>query len=737
MLREIRLLGKGTDITGWTGAIDPGTSPYPWSNTPSKTLSQVWNNLSGGQVPYEREAAYNQDLYGPTHVMEFEPGPTLAIFTKLRFVWGMDYSQEGANEWWFPPDNAFGPTVSLITRNRDLSSYSTLYSYTFTTPGDDAYNTNTNTEFPTIKTFEHEITSHPEGGPWTLNDINHLAAGLSFSTSYGPNGKPYFVYRFNKFRAFYFALYVTLQDLGGYTRGVRHNASADLRMKRKARNAISVEVPAFEATKEIGETVNIAHTRGADPDNAGWGTRALDRRNAWITQRVYWPEQIKVVDEAYDLHDFNCEAWGAFRIPLAWTPELSGLAYLDQGGEFTLTRAQDAWSLRPGDGAALRVLEDYPNLSEDGLAIHEAGGEEQLTWNANLGDASWTSATSGGASFSSATVQPMADELGFSDSVLLTFGGTPGTASKSKTVALTAGDVVNLRVRVRNISNDDPDNKFLEAVLEDDSGNFWDEANRTWSASPVYNPIDASAPFGEVVFDQVPIVNTEDHHVRVGRFSSSFNTATFIIGLVNLTLGEEGTGMPLVTGASTITRIADVWEMDNSGAFTFWHRARGCAIVDWRPFWRAAELADATEKKIVRADHTGGAFDEVRFVAGTTVDKVVFERSDGGGSQTVEVEIRDAADAVLRLTRDYYVRTFVRWLDAAGWRQHAPYEALVGIAIFALDGTFVAYHEQTASWVAPDSETEDTMQFAGLHGWIRWFEVKRKPLSGTEATWRR
>jgi hypothetical protein len=40
---------------------------------------------------------------------------------------------------------------------------------------------------------------------------------------------------------------------------------------------------------------------------------------------------------------------------------------------------------------------------------------------------------------------------------------------------------------------------------------------------------------------------------------------------------------------------------------------------------------------IARADHSGGAFDEVRFVAGAT-DAIVFERSDTGGSKTVSVD---------------------------------------------------------------------------------------------------
>jgi hypothetical protein len=748
MLREIRLLGTGTDITGWTGSMDPGTSPYPWANTPSKTLSQIWNDLTSGTPtppPKERQCAYNWDIYGVTHAMTFVPGPTLALFTKLRFVWGMDYSQEGGNNWWFPPDNAAGPTVGLILRNRAQSGYLTPFSYTFTSPGDDAYNTNTNTEFPTIKTFEHSLLSHPEGGPFTLSDVNHLAAGLSFTVTNGPNGKPWDdPTRFQKFRAFYFALYLTVQDLGGYVRSVRHNASATLRLKRKARSTISMMIPVSNSTKEIGETVNIAHSRGADAEREGWGYKSLERRNGWLCQRTYWPEALSVKDECYDLHDFNCEAWGAFRIPIAWTPELSGMAYLDQGGEWTLTRDQDAWSLRPGDGAALRVLgtdtDDMPNLSEEGLAIHDGGDEEMALWNANLGGAGWSSATTGGASFTVQSNQPMADELGYYPSPLLSFSGTPGTASKWRTFSLTAGDTLSVRARVRNISVDTPLTKFLEAALYDTAGNYWNEATRTWDASPVYNPIASDSGFGETIFDQVPITSTDTYTIQLGRMSSAINTCTFIIGLISCFKNADGCGMPLVTLGLGFTRVADTFEMANDADFTFWHRDRGMAVVEFRPFWRAEDLPATTTKTVVRAVHEDGAYDwlHVSFGTGTAgADELIVERFDTAGTQTLALDILDASDATLRLTRNHYVRAFYRWLDADGWRKHAPYSVLIGYAVYNLDGTFVSYHETGATWEAPDASLEDVTRFTNLDGWIRWFEIKRAPLTGTEAVWRR
>jgi hypothetical protein len=62
---------------------------------------------------------------------------------------------------------------------------------------------------------------------------------------------------------------------------------------------------------------------------------------------------------------------------------------------------------------------------------------------------------------------------------------------------------------------------------------------------------------------------------------------------------------------------------------------------------------------------------------------------------------------------------------------------LIGYAIHDLDGTFVSYHENGATWLAPDASLEDEMHFSLLDGWIRWFEIKRAPLTGSEAVWRR
>jgi hypothetical protein len=756
MQREVRLEPKAT-VSAWSSSVYPATSPYPWLGTGSTTPHEAWGENKDVTPPDPEDGNGDKwvycwpDQYGLEHLVEFEQGPTLSLFTKVTLRTRFDTFQTGPNNWYYPPDNAYGPGLKFTIRNRakdgwiHAGGWSIGVDYSPAGPDltdKDAFNSKLSEGNPWSLTpwLEYSWTSHPEGGPWELEDINNLAAGVTFLHSNGPSGKPYDFTQgsFFKIRVPNFLVILTVQDLGGYVRSTRHNGSANLRMHRKARNTITLKLPAHEATKEIGETVHLAHARGSDAEGQGWGVKALERRSGWITQRTYWPENIQVHDIAYDLKDFNCEAWAAFRIPIAWTPELSGMAYLDRGGEFTMSRAQDGWSLRPGDGCALRVLDDYLNLSEEGLAIHSGGDEEIALYNFDPDETGWTTTdVAGDLVFTSETESYMVEELGYQESVLFTFGGNPTMGGKKTTFDLTAGDTVSVRVRVRNISVDDPNTKFLQAVLLEPGGKYWDEANRTWSVAPAYSDIPSDEGYGEVILDQVPDDGTGTYTLKVGRFSSAINSCAFVCALVSVQKNAPGCGMPLVTLDAPITRVGDVFEMDNAGASTFWHLARGMAIFEFRPFWRAADLPGATEKVIAKAYHSASATDTVYFTADTT-DQLVFDRFDGNvTTQTVAVDILDGNGAAIHVTRGHYLRVFVRWLDGDGWRDRPPYEAMIGYALYEEDGTFVSYGEATAVWSAPAAVTEDYFRFEGLDGWMRWFEVKRNPLTGSEAVWRR
>lgn len=782
MRRTIRLLPTAT-VTNVSGSsladVEPNGNPY--GGAPMVTLHDAWRDsafdfdettgpcgvgsfyLGGGP-----SALCTYGYFSPPQgfftgdglqVVSFEQPPTLVLFQRVKFSLRWDLAKLGGvlvNSWKFPPDVTAGPKAQLVLRKRDASGYN-FGPFTEVLNNDPVCNmsqANCGNEYMGALLLEWEMTGHPEGGPFTPDDMQagHLAAGVSFTTVSGQVPS----FDFHRMRSFHFFAEVDVQDLGGYTRNIQNNASHTLRMFRRARNSVFLTYPAVEAPDEVHDLANVSHPRGPGSQGKGWGDARLERRPTIVLSRICWPEQLKYVDEHYDRMDLATNMWGAFRIPLAWTPELSGFAYLDLGGEYVYVRDQDAWSLRPGDGVALRVLPHSLNLSEDGLSLQGPDDVELVLRSSNPDAAPWTS------SFVNVTVTnvegtSMVDELGFMSSPKLVFGssGSGGYTQNVGTVANASGILLSARCRVRNLSVDNPVTKFLQFGIRRDflvsavpTTQWWNFATRTWQASEIYEPIPADKAFGEVISDAIPADVTADaaptYFVKVGRFTGTVSTATFLAALVTLQKGKAGVGTPLITLGTTITRIADHLTPENISPFTVWHRDRGVAIFEWRPMFRAAAMTAGDKKTLANAKHTSGAYDRVWFEAAST-DKIIFERSDSGGTKNVEVEILDAADNPLKITRDHVLRVWASWLDGDGWREEAPRAIGVGVAVFLNDddATFVSYNEERAAGITPDGAIPDKVQFGRkdtadyLDGWLRTVEIKRNPLTGREAVWRR
>lgn len=784
MRRTIRLLPAATVTNIGTGAglsdMEPNGNPY--GGAAQISLHDAWRDSNWDYLAEGGDCGFGGGYLGagtigctyaycaphPTldsggiQTVSFEQPPTLVLFTRVKLVVTWDLAQLGsANEFKFPPANAFGPKLKLILRNRDGTTFSTNG---FDEVGEfDGSVCNMSQPscgifYSGVRTREWEMTGHPEGGPFTLDDMQagHFVAGVEYAMS----GPAVTGFDFHRMRSFHFYAEVDVQDLGGYTRNVQNNSGHALRMFRKARNTIFLTYPAVEAPDQVHDLANISHPSGPGSQGKGWGDARLERRPTIVLSRTCWPEQLKYVDEHYDRHDLACNFWGAFRIPLAWTPELSGLSYLDLGGEYVYTRDQDGWSLPPGDGVALRVLPNSLNLSEDGLAIQGPDDIERVLQSSNPNAAPWTNA------FTNVTVTnvegtSMVNELGYLSSPKLVFGsmGSGGYSQDVGAVDSASGILLNARCRVRNLSVDDPVTKFLQFGIRRDYlivllpvTEWWNFATRAWQSGEVYAQIPSDKAFGEVIADAIPadvLLATTDptYTVKVGRFTGTVSTATFVAALVSLQEGKAGLGTPLVTLGSTITRIASHFTLENVAPFTVWHRDRGLALVEFRPMFRADALAVGTKKTLLNADHTSSAYDRLWFEA-DTIDKIVFERFDASSSATVEVEVLDEAGAALKITRAHYLRVFCAWLDADGWREEAPRAIAVGVAVYLIDEdggepTFISYNENRSAGIVPNAETPDKVQFGRvgaadyLDGWFRNVEIRRNPLTGTEVVWRR
>lgn len=734
--------------------IDPGTSPYPSGNTPSLNLAEAWAD--------DLNNTYLYPVNGNKGIVKMAPAPTLALFTKVTLSIEWDYSQAGANQWFFPPDNAHGPRIRLILIGRDGSTEHVGSWVVAESVGGLPGNVNVNTMPGAFDLYEQtwELTSHPEGGPWSFDDVNELKCGIECSMSDGPTGRPWDPagVGFFKLRVVNFKAILDIQDLGGFVENVRRPASISTRFFRRSRAAISPLTFYDRAPALLGERVYFHHPRGPAVGGRGWGPRRLERRAGLTLKRVHFPETFKVQDEALDLRPFACLGWANYRIDGAWSPELQGLAFVDKGAAFTHARTQDGWSPRPGDGVLMRVLEDYPNLSEEGLACQGAGDESICLYDFDLMQTGWSTVGSSG-DFTAAqdTTVTMVEEQGYFSSAKLTYGAGGGTGGRARSLGVlpyNSGDLLHLWMSLKNTSVPTPGSQFAEWYLSRSGGGlpateYWDDTARTWTTTPTYNAFPSSTPYGRVIVDAIPLdaagaSSDPTYTIAVGRFSSSLTSVIFHAALVDAQHTDNtiaGARSPLVTLGSSIVRVADVHTIANASAAELWSYERGTAVFEGWPFWRAAVLPADAVKTLLHAQHATATYDALRFVAKTgSDDRIRFERAVSGET-TFQLDCPiDGID----ITRAHYFRAWARWLGADGWDQYAPYSVEVGYAVFLkADGSLVGSGSVVGALAYTGAVS--ARDFLGIgtdgasshfDGRVRMWETRRNPLHGVECVWK-
>jgi len=757
--REVILKAAGVWLDP-AGGINPGTSDYAVSSTPTMPLWEVWND-----DPAAFTFAYNWPTVTPEEIgATFEKPPTLARFNKVTLACGFDYSQQGPNAWWFPPDNAHGPGAALILRKRDLTTFlvgTGAAAHNFIVTDDNFVNINTGPTLLKPYALTWALTSHPEGGPWTLEDLTNLAVGVQFAVSNGPNGRAFDHTSpggFHKIRVPTLTVTLDIEDLGGDIENVRHSSSLTLRLMRRARQVITPGGLADKIPGDLGFRVYYSHPRGPAVGGGGWGRRRLERRAAQVLRRQILPETFRVQDEAFDLRPYACLGWAAYRIDGPWSPELQGLALLDKGRGFVHDRAQDGWSARPGDGVLMRVLEDYPNLSREGLAIAGGGDVASALRNYDLMAAGWaTVGSSGDFAVTADTTVYMAEEQGYLSSARLTYGAGGGRGGRRQdlgTFPRAAGDRLHVRVVVKNTSVPTPSTQFAEVSLVRTGGGlpadeYWDAATHAWTTTGTNNPIPSDEPFGEVVWDAIPcdapLASSDPTYLlAVGRFSADMGPVTIHGALVDVQHSDDsvaGARPPIVTLDAPITREPDEHRMPHVWGRELWVHERGAAVVEVRPWWRAVDLPADAVKPLLHAQHEADTWDALQFVPKTGSDDLVrFERGiSGEGTFQLDCPI-----VGLDLTRAHVLRAWVRWLGADGWRKWGPYSVEVGYAAFlAADGSLVQeasvlgrLSSEVAVPYARDYLGIGCDETRQLDGWVRMWETRRNPLHRLECVWR-
>jgi hypothetical protein len=758
MKRQIDLPAAAQTVLTGGSTVFPGSSGYINQNTPKQNLAVAWSD--GINSTYWASAA----VFGPTTGrVSFAPAPTLVTFTKITLRTAWDYGQGGANSWFFPPQNNHGPILTMHMLGRAGAQINgPSHQISGSDIGGMNVNFNTNPGVWKLHAMEWELLSHPEGGPFTLDDINALQTGVSLQThsiriADGSKKRPFQPTGFEQCRVPYFQVLIDVIDLGGFIENVRNSTSTSLRWFRRARNAIEPESFADRAIGNVGSRVYLSHPRGPSVGGNGWGKRRLERRSGLLLKRKILPESFKIRDEIFDLRAYQCLGWAAYRIDGAWSPEIQGLALVDKGEGYTHTRDQDGWSQRPGDGVLMRVIENYPNVSFHGLAA-QGGGDDSICFrNYTVIESGWSTVASSGEYTATTEAKVyLVEEQGFVQSAKLVYGPAGGQGGQEQnigTLPFASGDFLHLRIIIKNTSVPTPGSQNAEWGLRREGGGlgspqWWDDATRTWTTE-TNNAIPSDAPFGEVVVDAIPLdaggaSSDPTYHVRIGRFSADLLDVTFNAALVDIQHTDSttaGARTPIITLDAPVTRVEDVHRMVNgTGDNQLWDYTRGVAVVEIQPFWRADDLPTDQVRPLIHAFHETDSYDAIQFVAKTGSDDFIrFERAVSGEATFT----LDSPIPSLDITRAHVLRAWARWLGADGWTEYAPWSVEVGWAVLLeTDGSLVATGSalgvftfqgdvSARDWIGIGS---DSTRF--LDAYVRMWETRRNPIDGLEAIWR-
>jgi len=738
------------------------------------SLYQIWNNIAGG-VNGQYAYVWPNDGVEGTHRIGFEKGPTLARFTKITIRTGWDRSAaKGWDPWGFPgkenASNAYGPIMAITLQKRSQNPADWLVgtgaaSYTMT--ADDGHYVSINaTDGYLLHELSWEMTSHPEGGPWTLEDINNLGVGIQCWWSYITEGEAAghafetVGNAFHKLRIPYLSVTLEVEDLGGYVANVRHTTSLALRMMRRARNLLAPKAFIHELPTGIGSRVYMSHPRGHSVvEGEGWGQRRLERRAGLNMKRTYSPETFEAEDEAFDLRPYACLGWAAYRIDTPWNPELQGVALVDKGLGFAHSRAQDAWSPRPGDSVLHRVIESYPNVSFHGLAMQGGGDSSVSLYNYSLFATGWsTVSTAGDFSATNDPTVTMVEEQGFLGSCRLDYGAGGGKGGREQNLGALGSGRLHVRVIVKNSSVPTPATQFGEWYLRRGT-DYWNNTARTWDGSPAYNAIPSDVAYGEAIADSIPATATT-YHIGVGRFSSNMGPVILHGALVDVQLSDgyvAGARTPLVTLAAPIVRVAETHQMSQAPSGLvgreLWSHERGTAVVEAQPFWRAVDLTADDVKPLIYVQHATDTWDAIQFVPKTgSADLVRFERAiSGSATYQLDCPLMGSGDdpAEIALTRAHVLRVWARWLGPDGWSQYGPYSVEVGYGVFveatgalvgqgsAIGRLSVETQISTRDFIRIGCDVTDWAPYARwFDGYIRMWETRRSPLHGLECVWK-
>lgn len=589
------------------------------------TAAGVWTDSASGDC-----STYCDDLFGAVDETNYATARSSATAAQVN---------DGRFEWTFgdfPVGFTFG-TLRLVAHVRtsnggsaSIDSSPGVRFFVYPAGGsrdyaaaDDTVTTarNRNTEAPgTSQIITRSWASKPGGGAWTRSELlsGSFKAGLESdsSGSYGTGIDATTGGSSASFDVIAFYAEIDVTPTAATVEPVRTVLSHLLRFFRKPVRQVTIQVPLAFGDMEPGDTVWSSHS------GVPWspGTRSWEQVPLYIigvTENLNEPSRTLT---CLDLREVYCTYYSPLRV-LGVDDQYSGLARLDMGGGWDVTRNQVAFAQRPGDGLYREVSANTAVLQKDGLLIQ--GGSDGVfdedvqyllhsTYAGGTGDTftDWTKTVSGSATVAQDTDDYLIDSAGWQRSAKVTTTVSTEDAYLTQSIAVGANASLYVRQWYKNDSGSDEHFLQVHRIISGAS-TYWNDTTGGWQIG--YHSIRlprVTSGIGYFCSKQIPFgVASGTLTIYTGHLNAYQTTAnTMHLYSTEVLLGTKAlwrrrTLLPTTTAA--VARRQDFTAADNSTDFRVWFMERGYFRVDFAPLWDHEDLDDGEDAIVISGAHDG------------------------------------------------------------------------------------------------------------------------------------
>lgn len=514
---------------------------------------------------------------------------------------------------------------------------------------------------------------------WTLSDLAAMAFGIRFQAP--ATGIATASVKLGRLR-----MVLQATSIAANTEAVRTLGSMHLRLFGRGLARTSFAGPPRLADVGLLETFMLDHPRGRKPVTPGWGRSKWERRPLEVlSRRVDFLTGQTSVD-VLDKRRRYTRLWIPGVTTLGFSLDGQGQPLLHSGGGGpSCVRNQVKYVERPGnptDNVLQGVTEDLVAYDRRGIAS-EAGGDTNLVLNSTFSQGTgntfddWTKTETGTGLVFEGNVRIGVDETGLRRAATLGVGATPGSVATLDQAMSVTGDY-RLAIRSYNSSGT---GKLAVVIQRASDSKYWNDAGNSHSVGIVYNRIgNDSGGFREWLSKKITS-GADTITVTIGYFGEG-SDADFGAALwsVDLVVGTDHVGTPIVTTTTPVTRESDVITIRNEEGVRWWGHERGFSgTVVFVPLWDYSALGTGEVRVILHVDYGNGNYAQILFQRGVEAiqDRFLFSIFSASVAYAAEYVVEGNVD--LEPMRDRAVKLSWRYIGADGELDHEPFEISLAV----------------------------------------------------------